>query len=227
MSTRVSVIVFDVNETLSDMSPMAARFVEVGAPANLAIAWFAGLLRDGFALAAAGDNEKFALIGAEALRGLLRDVPLSRSLEEAREHILGGLAELDLHPDVVNGVRVLRAAGFRMVTLSNGSTQVAERLLTKAGIRSEFETLLSVQDAPAWKPVRAAYDYAADACGVEPDQMILVAAHPWDIHGASRAGMQTAWLNRSDDPYPGYFTAPEYTIRAPRDLAVLLGHPDH
>ena len=227
MSTRVSVIVFDVNETLSDMSPMAARFVEVGAPANLAIAWFANLLRDGFALAAAGDNEKFALIGAEALRGLLRDVPLSRSLEEAREHILGGLAELDLHPDVVNGVRALRAAGFRMVTLSNGSTQVAERLLTKAGIRSEFETLLSVQDAPAWKPVRAAYDYAADACGVEPDQMILVAAHPWDIHGASRAGMQTAWLNRSDDPYPGYFTAPEYTIRAPRDLAVLLGHPDH
>ncbi len=36
MNNAPSVIVFDVNETLSDMSPMGARFAEVGAPAPLA-----------------------------------------------------------------------------------------------------------------------------------------------------------------------------------------------
>ena len=32
MRPRPSVVVFDVNETLSDMAPLAARFAEVGAP---------------------------------------------------------------------------------------------------------------------------------------------------------------------------------------------------
>ncbi len=48
---RPSVIVFDVNETLSDMAPLARRFADVGAPELLAQVWFASLLRDGFALA--------------------------------------------------------------------------------------------------------------------------------------------------------------------------------
>ena len=38
---RPSVIVFDVNETLSDLSPLGARFVEVGASASAAPLWFA------------------------------------------------------------------------------------------------------------------------------------------------------------------------------------------
>jgi 2-haloacid dehalogenase len=32
MRPRPGVVVFDVNETLSDMAPMAARLAEVGAP---------------------------------------------------------------------------------------------------------------------------------------------------------------------------------------------------
>ena len=37
---RPGVIVFDVNETLSDMAPMASRFADVGAPGLLARVWF-------------------------------------------------------------------------------------------------------------------------------------------------------------------------------------------
>ena len=39
----------DVNETLSDMSAMADRFVTVGLGAHDAALWFAQVLRDGFA----------------------------------------------------------------------------------------------------------------------------------------------------------------------------------
>jgi len=45
-----SVIVFDINETLPDMAPVAELFTGVGAPGHLAPLWFASLLRDGFAL---------------------------------------------------------------------------------------------------------------------------------------------------------------------------------
>jgi 2-haloacid dehalogenase len=47
VSKSPSVVVFDVNETLSDMGPLAARFAAVGAPKHLAKLWFAALLRGG------------------------------------------------------------------------------------------------------------------------------------------------------------------------------------
>jgi hypothetical protein len=72
MSAPPSVIVFDVNETLSDMSPMGRRFTDVGAPAHLAKLWFAALLRDGFALTAADASRAFADLGKDALRTVLQ-----------------------------------------------------------------------------------------------------------------------------------------------------------
>ena len=222
MSIRPAVIVFDVNETLSDMSVLGGRFAETGAPSFLAKVWFAGVLRDGFALAAAGGRARFAEIAADLLRVSLTGLPLNRSVEAAVVHILSGLAELALHPDVVGAARELNSAGFRLVTLSNGSHQIAEQLFADAGIRGVFEALLSVEDGPAWKPVTTAYTHAAKTCGVEPEQMLLVAVHPWDIHGAAHAGMRTAWINRAHAPYPAYFTPPEITLKSLRELAPFL-----
>lgn len=222
MTDAMPTIVFDVNETLSDMSPMGERFSEIGAPAELAQLWFATLLRDGFALTASGEKGSFAAIGAEALRGLLTGAGLNRPLEAAVEHVMGGMTALSVHQDVPDGIRALAAAGFRLITLSNGSAQIAGKLLTDAGIRDEFQSLLSVEDAAAWKPARASYNYAAAACGAHPADMVLVAVHPWDIHGAACAGLRTAWLNRDGGSYPGYFHAPEFTVSAVTGLPVVL-----
>ena len=149
---RPSVIAFDVNETLSDLSPLGARFVEVGASASAAPLWFASVLRDGFALTAAGENPPFAGVARELLLGQLAEAQLNRPLEEAAQHVMDGFASLELHADVASGVDRLHEDGFRLVTLSNGAASVAERLLTSANVRDRFERLLSVEDAGAWKP---------------------------------------------------------------------------
>lgn len=222
MTSRPAVIVFDVNETLSDMSPIAARFSDIGVPAYLAKVWFASLLRDGFALTAAGSTGRFSELGAEGLRVLLAGETTDRALDDAVAHVMEGFAALSLHPDIPGGVQGLREAGFRLVTLSNGSAQVAERLLSAGGIRDEFDALLSVEDAGAWKPARAAYDHAARTCGVELGEMLLVAVHPWDLDGAARAGLSTAWINRAGGRYPTYFLPPTYTVSALGDLQSQL-----
>lgn len=145
---------------------------------------------------------------------------LNRPAEDAADHILAGFADLSVHPDVPDGVRILREHGLRLVTLTNGSAEVAHRLLIKAGIRDDFEHLLTVEDAGAWKPARPAYAYAARACSVGSGEMLLIAVHPWDIHGAQQAGLRTGWIHRQQTPYPGYFAAPD--LRAP-DLVALAG----
>ena len=65
---RPDVVILDVNETLSDMSPLGDGFRRVGLDAGTVEAWFAGVLRDGFALAATRSNRRFADVAAEALR---------------------------------------------------------------------------------------------------------------------------------------------------------------
>jgi len=217
-----TVIVFDVNETLSDLAPMADRFADIGVERYLAAQWFAMLLRDGFALTAAGGSEKFAVLGEQTLHTLLTGRALDRDLAAAVGHVMDGFMALPVHPDVSAGVRSLRTAGYRLVTLSNGSTAVADKLFTRAGIGGEFDALLSVEDAGAWKPARRAYEYAAMRCDVELADLLLVAVHPWDIDGAARAGLSTAWVNRTGAPYPAFFTPPTHTVSALTDLAGLL-----
>ena len=129
------------------------------------------------------------------------------------QHVLSGFAGLGVHPDVPEGVRLLRRHGLRLVTLTNGSADVADRLLAKAGIRGEFERLLSVEDADAWKPAPAAYAHAARACSASTDQVLLVAVHPWDIHGAHQAGVHAGWITRQQDRTPT--TSPPRTCKPP------------
>jgi 2-haloacid dehalogenase len=205
--------VFDVNETLSDLGPMGRRFAEVGLPPDAARLWFAAVLRDGFGVAAAGGLVPFA----DVARGVLR--PMVSGDEAAVEHVLAGFLELPVHPDVPDGVRALRAAGHRLVTLSNGAASVADALLTRAGIRDQFEALLSVEDAGVWKPARAAYLHAANQAAVPPAEATLVAAHPWDIDGAARAGLRTAWIDRAGAGYPAHLTRPDRTVATVAGLA--------
>lgn len=214
-----SIVVFDVNETLSDLTPLGERFAAAGADPGLARLWFASVLRDGFALTVTGDGPRFADVAAANLEVLLPGRP------DAAADIIAGFSDLPLHPDVLAGVAALREAGWRLATLSNGSIGVAESLLGTAGIRAEFEAVLSVDDAGRWKPAAAAYQYAARHFGVAPARMVLVACHPWDLHGAANAGLHTAWLERSGRPWPAVFDPPIWQAASLPELAVSLGAP--
>ena len=66
-----TLIVLDVNETLSDMSPLESAFEDVGAPRAAAPLWFATTLRDGFALGMAGHNAPFLELAKDVLRTVL------------------------------------------------------------------------------------------------------------------------------------------------------------
>lgn len=221
---RPRVAVLDVNETLSDLSPLADRFAAVGLPPTLAPTWFAAVLRDGFALAALGDSAPFAEIGGDLLRAYLHEAGVrGDDAEAAVSGVLEGFLGLGVHPDVPGGLRRLADAGVRLVTLSNGSTRVAERLLTGAGVRDVVEQVLSVEQAGVWKPAPGAYRYAADVLGEPVDELLMVAVHPWDLHGAARAGLRTAWVDRrGGSPYPRYFARPDLVVSGLDDLATRL-----
>ena len=218
--TPPAVAIFDVNETLSDLSPLGDRFVELGAPAELLPAWFAATLRDGIALTASGAYADFREVARANLLAQLAGVEgLRRTTAEAAEHVLDGFAALSVHPDVPEGFRLLRDAGVRIATLTNGSVAIARGLLERAGLEELAESNLDVSDVRRWKPAPEPYLYACRELGVQASDAVLVAAHPWDVHGARSAGLRGAWLDREALPYPEVFERPD---ASGRDLPSLV-----
>jgi 2-haloacid dehalogenase len=204
------VVVLDVNETLSDLEPVRARLLALGAPGHLLDTWFAGTLRDGFALAATGSSRPFPDVGAAVLTGLLSHVDtLAVPLADAVAAVLQALGDVDVHPDVPAGLQALGDAGARVVTLTNGSRAGSQALLERAGVAALVERCLSVDDAGRWKPHQDAYRYVAEQCGVTMDRCAMIAVHPWDLHGAATVGMTTGWIDRHGTPWPATFRRPD------------------
>lgn len=218
-----TVLALDVNETLSDLRPLAARLEQVGAARDLLELWFTSVLRDGFALAAAGAYADFADVALDALRSTLAQVDgLAGAPDKAAAFVLDGMGELPLHPDVRPGLERLHANGIRLVTLTNGSAASTRSLLERGGVVQLVEQILSVETVRRWKPSPDPYRDAAVSCGVAPDQMMLAAVHPWDVDGALRAGLRGCWINRSGAAYPTIFRKPDLACRDFVELATTV-----
>ncbi len=216
-------VILDVNETLSDLSPLGRVFTEVGLDSGEVQGWFAGVLRDAFALTVLGDNPSFADIATSSLRVRLAAAG-STDPAAAAQQVMGSFAGLSPHPDVVPGLQALSTAGCRIVTLSNGSAGVARALLEDTSAGEVIEDYLAVADADAWKPAASAYAYALASTSVSADRAMLVAVHPWDVAGAGRAGLRTAWINRSGAPYPDHLDAADVEAASLIELASTFGH---
>jgi len=212
---RPELLLFDVNETLSDTAPMREAFRDLGLDAGLAPLWFASVLREGFAAACTGGRVPFVDLAREQLRVLAGP---GAPTDEVVEAFLG----LDVHPDVRRGLADLAGSGLRLATLSNGSAAVAEGLLERAGVAQHVERVLSVEDAGVWKPVAGSYRWALEQLGVAPAAAMLVAVHPWDTAGAQAAGLASAWVDRDAGHWPAYLPAPTLRVASLVELAERL-----
>lgn len=203
MKSRPHVIAFDVVETLFSLEPMRARFRGLGLPEDALDLWFARLLRNAFALDASGTFKPFGDIAHSTLDVMLAEHHLTADAE-AIKHVFAGFTELPAHPDVAPAFQIIHEAGIRIIALTNGNADNTRTLLQRAGLIGIVERIISIDEIRRWKPAREVYLHAVKAMNVKSEQMALVAAHAWDVHGASQAGLVTGWVSRLEKQYfPG------------------------
>jgi 2-haloacid dehalogenase len=193
----VRAVAFDVFGTLVDWrSGVADAFRASGVsgdPYELADAWRA---RYRPILAEVNDGARpwggFDDLHLVTLDDLLceRGVELS---DAARRALVGAWHRLDPWPDVRPGLEVMR--GERAVAmLSNGHVALLIDLARHGDLR--FDAVLSAELAHAYKPAPEVYLTAARLLGLQPAELMLAAAHPWDLEGARNAGLKTAFVDR-------------------------------
>lgn len=102
------------------------------------------------------------------------------------------------YKDAIEGLRRL-APRFKLVALSNGEQGYLEHLVENQ-IEVDFDAIISVQHAGAFKPHPAVYRTAARMLKLEPTQVMMVAAHSFDILGARACGFRGAYVDRYDLP---------------------------
>lgn len=227
MSKQSEVVVFDVIETLFPLDPLRAKLEAVGLPGHCLETWFAQLLRNAFALNATDSYQTFREVATDSLN-TLAEMHGRALTEQELAGIIAAFAQLDAHPDVAPAMARLVQKGVRTAALTNGSEQVTRQLLTRAGVIDHIEHVISVDEVQLWKPRKEVYLHCAARCKVAPGEMLLVAAHSWDVHGAKKAGLRTAFLSRKGQQLSTLMAQPDYEdSQLPRLVDQMFAAPDH
>jgi 2-haloacid dehalogenase len=202
------ICVFDVNETLLDLSALDPHFERVFGDSSMRRTWFAQLLQSAFVSTIAGPYNSFGNIGATSLDMIAARQGRVLSPEE-RSSILREMQRLPPHPDVPGGLERLHNAGLRLVALTNSTEQVANAQLTNAGLSHFFEHIFSADTVHRLKPAPEPYSMVSTYMKVSIGELRLIAAHSWDIAGAMRAGCAAAFIARPGMVLDPLFTPPD------------------
>jgi 2-haloacid dehalogenase len=219
-------LVFDVNETLLDLSALDGPFAEVfDVSANRATeireAWFAELLHQALVTIVTGPYVNFSVLARSALRVIAERVPESLA-DGGVVQVMGAVTKLPPHDDVTQALDRLAEAGFRLAALSNGAPKALAAQMEHAGLADRFEQIASAEDAGRLKPAPEPYRWMARELDVPPEDLCMVAAHAWDTTGALRAGLQAAFVARPGKVLSDADAKPQFTGASLTDIADTL-----
>ena len=105
---------------------------------------------------------------------------------------------LQPYADAIQGLRSL-SGRYKLVALSNGEQWYLEELLGN-NVPITFDAIISVDQVGAFKPSPGIYRKAIQRLDCEPGEIMMVAAHAFDILGAQSCGFKGAYANRYNLP---------------------------
>lgn len=90
-----------------------------------------------------------------------------------------------------------KLSGIKKAILSVGTQSLLSNLVGNAGIASQFDALLSVDEVKVYKPHPRTYQLAIDKFGLERHEIGFVTSNYFDVAGAKAFGFQVIWINRN------------------------------
>ena len=127
------------------------------------------------------------------LDSLVPEFGLDALSEAERDHLNGVWHRLKPWPDAIPGLTRMRTR-YVLATLSNGNIALLVNMAKNAGL--PWDTVLSAELADAYKPDPTVYLKAADLLGLDPQQVMMVAAHRGDLLASAEIGFRTAFVPR-------------------------------
>jgi len=200
--TRIKALAFDVFGTVVDYrATIVAEGEALNRELGLAVDWAAfadawrGAYRPNMDRVARGDLPWTNLdtLHRLALDDLLPRFGLTTLSEEQKRRLNLVWHRLRPWPDAVEGLTRLRVK-YILATLSNGNVALLVEMARYAGL--PWDCVLSAELVEAYKPDPRTYAMTWRLLGVQPEEVMLVAAHPYDLRAARGHGLQTCFVPR-------------------------------
>jgi len=204
----VRALAFDVFGTVVDWRSTVIREGEaLGRAHGLKVDWaaFAEAWRDGYQPAMNRVRQgELPWTNMDELHRMNLDDTLDRfairGLSETEKHDFNRVwHRLDPWSDSVEGLARLKAK-LTITTLSNGNVALLVNMARHAGL--PWDLVLSSELIGHYKPDREVYLKAAALLGLSPGEVMMVAAHKYDLRAAAEAGLRTAFVPRPNE-WPG------------------------
>jgi len=141
------------------------------------------------------------------------------SRDEVKE-FMGAWQELSPFPEVVPALERLKRR-YKLVALSNGEASYLSHLV-KNQIRWDFDEVISIEVAGAFKPHPGVYRRAAGILGLEMGECLMVSANSFDVMGARSCGFRGAYVDRYRLPYEDTLYQPDIVVQDFTELAETL-----
>lgn len=192
----VKAIVFDVYGTLFDVHSVFKKCEEFfpSRGSQLSDLWRTKQLEYAFIQHIIGRYRPFNEITRNSLRFACEQLGVQLTGEKETE-LLNAYLTLNPYEEVPNTLQQL-SENYRLVILSNGTSNMLHPLIEYHHLTPFFSQLISVDDVKQYKPSPAAYMYALDQLNCNREEILFLSSNTWDITGASSFGFQTAWVNR-------------------------------
>jgi len=193
---RVAAVAFD-GFVIFDPRPVYGRLESLfpGKGAEIANLWRTRQFEYAWLRTLTGRYADFWQVTGEALDYATTAAGVALTPEK-HDALMQSWLELKAYPDVVPGLKALRAAGIRLGFLSNLTAHMLEAGIASAGLDGLFEQRLSTDRVQAYKPDPRAYQMGVDAFGLSREQIVFAAFGGWDANGARAFGYRTYWANR-------------------------------
>ena len=111
-------------------------------------------------------------------------------LREKKEAYLARLdSEIKLVPGVLNFIKELREAGFKLAIATSGQETVLQ-VITRFHLLESFDAIVSENDVKNTKPDPEIYLKAAEKLGIKPNECVAFEDLPHGVESALKAGMK-------------------------------------
>jgi 2-haloacid dehalogenase len=191
--TKPSVLLFDVYETLLDMSDVERRVNNIMDSIRGYRIWFELFMQYCFVdncIAQFNDFSSIARATMKMTGNLLGHVVT----DDAVNDVLAILTHVPVHENIPGCLSVLSDEGYRIAALTNSPQKTILERMEQSGLISYFEQVFSAEQVKKYKPCIEVYEWAAKKLEVPVQEILLVSSHSWDIAGGANAGMRTAYI---------------------------------
>ena len=200
-------VIFDPNSVVA-----TAEKIFPGKGLDFTKAWRAKQFEYGFLRSITDSHEDFFKVTEDALAYTIENMNL-QATEGQREELLNAYLTLEPWPDAAAGLKTLKDAGVRIITIANFSKKMLQSNADNAGIAPLFDELLSTEVNKTYKPDPEAYALGMERLGLKKEEIVFAAFGGWDAYGAKSFGYPTYWVNRFGLPTEKLGVQPDGTSR--------------